>query len=120
MRKQIVSVSPIQTAKLFGALYFLMSLPVVAVTSLLFLFSPYPSPGIAFIVLFQVLYLAFGFVATATVARLYNIAAKWVGGIEYTSICLDDAPPPDCQAAPAAHTTPDPAPPRLPETQHQY
>ena len=93
VKKQIISVSPVQTAKLFAALYFLVSLPVVGLTAIMFLFSPYPTPGIGFLVLFQLLYLVFGFIVTATGARIYNIAAKWVGGIEYISISLENNQP---------------------------
>lgn len=90
MKKQIIKISPIQTAKVFAALYFLMSLPVVALTAIMFLFSPYPTPGLGFLILFQLLYLAFGFIVAATGARIYNFAAKWVGGVEYTSISLEN------------------------------
>ncbi len=91
MKKQIVRISPFQAAKLFTVLNFLMSLPVVGVTIILFLFSPYPGPGIEFLVMYELLYLAFGFVVPAAGAQIYNVAAKWVGGIEYTSISLEDS-----------------------------
>lgn len=40
-------------------------------------------------ILFPVLYLVFGFIFTAIAAWVYNLAAGWVGGVEYTSITVD-------------------------------
>lgn len=54
-----------------------------------FVFSPMPvGPGIGLLVAMPFLYLIFGFIFTAIGAWVYNLVAKWVGGIEYTSIEL--------------------------------
>jgi len=88
MKKQIIRVSPIQTAKVSAVLYFLLSIPLVAFMALSLAFSPAPKPelGLGFLILFPILYLVFGFIFTAIAALLYNLAAGWVGGVEYTSI----------------------------------
>ena len=90
MKKQIIRVSPFQTAKVSAVLYFLLSIPMVALMALSFSFSPAPAPvpgpGLGILVLFPFLYLIFGFIFTAIAAWVYNLAARWVGGIEYTSI----------------------------------
>lgn len=86
MKKQIINISPIQTAKVFALLYFLISLPLVGFMAISFSFSPAPKPALGFLVLFPFMYLIFGFIFTALGAWVYNIVANWVGGIEYTSM----------------------------------
>jgi hypothetical protein len=90
MKKQIIHISPIQTAKVFAVLYFLMSLPFIAMMSIMFSFSPAPRPAMGFLIVFPFLYLIGGFIFTAIGAWVYNIAAKWVGGIEYTSVSIEN------------------------------
>ena len=85
MKKQIISISPVQTAKVIALLYFLISLPIVGLMAISFSFAPGPKMPIAFLLLFPFFYLIFGFIFTALGAWLYNLAASWVGGIEYTS-----------------------------------
>ncbi len=90
MKKQIINISPFQTAKVFAVLYFLMSLPFVALMAVTFSFSPAPKPALGMLIVFPFIYLIFGFLFTALGAWVYNIAAKWVGGIEYTSIEIEN------------------------------
>ena len=90
MKKQIINISPIQTAKVFAVLYFLMSLPLIALMAIMFSFSPAPKPALGFLIIFPFLYLIFGFIFTAIGAWVYNIAANWVGGIEYTSKTIEN------------------------------
>jgi hypothetical protein len=91
MKKQIIRVSPVQTAKVAALMYFLLSIPMVAFMVLSFSFAPMPGPrfGFGFMILFPLLYLVFGFVFTVIAAWVYNLAAGWVGGVEYTSITVD-------------------------------
>ncbi len=90
MKKQIINISPFQTAKVFAVLYFLISLPFVGLMALMFLFSPSPQPGLGFLIIFPFIYLIFGFIFTALGAWFYNIIAKWIGGIEYTSVTIEN------------------------------
>lgn len=90
MKKQIVNISPIQTAKVFALLYFLFSLPFVGFMAITMSFSGASAP-MGFLVLFPFVYLVFGFVFTAMGAWLYNIVAKRVGGIEYISLRNENA-----------------------------
>ena len=89
MKKQIINVSPFQTAKVLALLYFLMSLPFIGFMAIAFSFSPAPKPPLAVLIVFPFFYLIFGFIFTVIGAWVYNIAAKWVGGIEYTSIAVE-------------------------------
>lgn len=84
MKKQIINIAPIQTAKVFALLYFMLSIPLVALMSITFLFSP-ARPPIVLLIAMPLAYLAFGFVFTAIGAWAYNFVAGWVGGIEYIS-----------------------------------
>lgn len=90
MKKQIINISPIQTAKVFAVLYFVLSLPLVGFMAISFSFAPGPKPGFGFLILFPFIYLIFGFIFTALGAWVYNLVAKWVGGIEYTSISTEN------------------------------
>lgn len=90
MKKQILSFSPLQTAKVFALLYFVMSIPLIGFMSISFALSPAPTPGMGFLVAMPFFYLIFGFVFTAIGALIYNLVAKWVGGIEYTSTAIDN------------------------------
>lgn len=89
MKKQITHISPFQTAKVFAVLYFLMSIPLLGFMAIMFSFSPAPHPGLGMLIIFPFAYLIFGFIFTAIGALVYNIAAKWVGGIEYTSTSIE-------------------------------
>ncbi len=91
MKKQIIRVSPFQTAKVAAVLYFLLSIPMVALMALSLSFAPASEsgPGLGLLILFPILYLIFGFIFTVIAAWVYNLAAGWVGGVEFTSITMD-------------------------------
>ncbi len=91
MKKQIIRVSPIQTAKVTAVMYLLLSIPMVGIMALSFSLTPTPAPGVGFLILFPILYLIFGFIFTVVAAWIYNLAAGWVGGVEYTSITIAPA-----------------------------
>lgn len=90
MKKQIINISPIQSAKVIALMYFLISLPFVGLMAISFPLSPAPQPGIGFLVLFPFVYLIFGFIFTALGAWFYNLVAKRVGGIEYTATSTEN------------------------------
>lgn len=52
---------------------------------------PDRSMPIVMIVLIPVFYVVFGFLFMALGAWLYNVAAKWVGGIEYVTEDVSEA-----------------------------
>lgn len=87
MKKQIINISPVQTAKVFALLYFVFSIPFVVLMLMTWMAVPGSAPtsyGVA--LMMPLLYLIFGFIFTAVGALVYNLVAKWVGGIEYTTI----------------------------------
>lgn len=86
MKKQIVRISPLQTAKVMAVLYLIMSLPLMLLMAASFSLAPAPKPPVAGMMIFlPVLYTVFGFIFTIIGAWVYNLAAKWVGGIEFTT-----------------------------------
>jgi hypothetical protein len=92
MKKQITSISPFQTAKVMALLYFAVSLPFIVLMGLMFSFMPGPKPpmmGMMFAMPF--FYLIFGFVFTIICAWVYNLVAKWVGGIEFTTSEIENS-----------------------------
>lgn len=88
LRKQITRISPLQTAKVFALLYFILSLPLLGLMSLSFLSSPAPQPSMMFLMMVPFAYLVCGFIFTAIGAFAYNLVAQWVGGVEYTTVEL--------------------------------
>ena len=86
MKKQITSISPFQTAKVIALLYLLVSLPIVLLMGVALSFAPgSKAPSMIVLVLMPVLYMVFGFIFTVIGAWLYNLVAKFVGGIEFTT-----------------------------------
>ncbi len=86
MQKQITRISPFQTAKVLASLYFVVTIPFVILYAIVSMFMPTGQKlGIVFIVLAPFLYAFFGFVFCLIGAWIYNVVAKMVGGIEYTS-----------------------------------
>jgi hypothetical protein len=85
LKKQIINITPIQTAKVFALLYFVMSIPLVAIMALSFSIMPGPRPPIGMLFTMPFIYLVLGFIFTSLGAWVYNLVAGWVGGIEYTS-----------------------------------
>ena len=86
MKKKITHISPVQTAKVLALLYFMLSIPFVVFMVLSLWGMPSEQrPPVFFLVFLPLFYLVFGFISTAIGAWGYNLVAKWIGGIEYTS-----------------------------------
>jgi hypothetical protein len=87
MKKQISRVSVVQNAKFMGAMYFVITIPFVALFFLASLVMPGKSflGGLAALIIGPIFYAIAGFVATAIAAFVYNFVAGFVGGIEYTT-----------------------------------
>jgi len=86
MKKQIIRISPLQTAKVIAVLYFVFSIPFIALMAISIMLSPAPKPAIfsGFLLAMPFLYLIAGFLFTVTGAWIYNGIAKWLGGIEFS------------------------------------
>ncbi|MBZ2208560.1 hypothetical protein [Massilia soli] len=85
MKKQIVKVSLVQSAKVIALMYLLLSVPIVG---LMFTFAPVMMPGVGGAALFLMVplfYALFCFIGIIISGWLYNLSARMVGGIEYTT-----------------------------------
>ncbi|MES2048005.1 MAG: hypothetical protein V4447_06375 [Pseudomonadota bacterium] len=92
MRKQIKSISPLQTAKVMAVLYFVISLPFVLFMFISMSMIPGPRfPMSGMMLLMPVMYLVFGFIFTLVGAWVYNLVAGWIGGIEFTTTEIDNS-----------------------------
>lgn len=84
MKKQVIHFAPAQAGKVMAMLYFVISLPFVA------LFAFLPGKSALMMVLFPFFYCLSGFLFTALAAWVYNLVAGWVGGIEYTTVEIEE------------------------------
>lgn len=86
MKKQIVNISKLQTAKVMAVLYLVISLPIVLLALVPTLMARPEGTSIPFVVVvaMPVLYALFGFLFTLLGAWIYNGVAGLIGGIEFT------------------------------------
>ena len=92
MRKRITRVAPFQLGKVSAVLYAIFTIPIALVLGIASAFGPpAQSKPLALILAIPVFYVVFGFLFMAFVAWLYNVVAKWTGGIEYVTVEVPDA-----------------------------
>ncbi len=86
MKRQILHVSVIQSAKVLALMYFVMGIFFVVVMAFFSTFLPGPRHPLPFDMLLAMpfAYLVFGFILSVIGAWVYNMVAKWVGGVEFT------------------------------------
>lgn len=85
MKKQIVRVSVLQSAKVAAVFYLLVSAPLIVL--MFFVTKMMPGPGLpmAALIVMPILYTLFGFLFALLGAWMYNFAASMVGGFEFTT-----------------------------------
>ncbi|MES2153080.1 MAG: hypothetical protein V4508_25150 [Pseudomonadota bacterium] len=91
MKKQLIHVAPIQTAKVFAALYLVITIPFVVIILLAQLFANGPGMPWYVLICMPLLYAVMGFVFSALGAWIYNLVASRIGGIEFTTVDVSDA-----------------------------
>jgi len=83
-KRRLKRIAPLQLGKIFALLYGILGLifviPFFIIASLATPASPLPF-GKACILLFPVIYAVLGFVFGVLGAAIYNVVAKWIGGI---------------------------------------
>jgi hypothetical protein len=86
MKKQIVRVSILQSAKVAAALYLVISIPLCLVMLIpALLGGGMPGVSMVMVIAMPVLYTVFGFLFTLVGAWVYNLVASQVGGFEFTT-----------------------------------
>jgi hypothetical protein len=97
IKKRLVRIGPLQLGKMLAALYGAMGLifiPFFGIFALIGAFAPnnanmppfsgaaFAGFGIGMMILFPLIYALMGFVIGIVGAAIYNLFAKWIGGIE--------------------------------------
>ena len=88
MKKQLTYIAPLRAGIVLGVLYGLLGLVVLPFLLLAALFAsrsgaPAVIGGIFFAVFIPVIYAAAGFIGGIIGAAIYNLVAKWTGGLEF-------------------------------------
>ena len=96
MKKQLTHISPLRAGIVLAVLYGLLGLIFVPLTLLVAVFgsrsdgTPAVLSGAFVAILFPVLYAVGGFIGGIIAAAVYNVIAKWTGGLEFE---VQDVPP---------------------------
>lgn len=93
MKRRITHVAPVQAAKMFAAFSFLATLPFLAITMIPMVampaeVQPYMTP---YLLLVPFFYALVAFVFAVLAAWLYNLVARFLGGLEVTAVDVDAA-----------------------------
>jgi hypothetical protein len=86
MKKQIVRVSILQSAKVMAVLYFVISIPFALLMMIPAMLSPAPGMGVGMLILMPVFYMVFGFLFSLFGAWIYNLVATRIGGFEFQTV----------------------------------
>jgi hypothetical protein len=81
MKKRISSISPLQQGIVCGLLYAILSLIAVPFLILAALFG-HGGIGIMFAIFIPIIYGIVGFIGGVIAAFIYNLVARWTGGLE--------------------------------------
>jgi hypothetical protein len=107
MKKQLTYIAPLRAGVVLGILYGLLGLVFVPVFLLVAIFNSTSGAhsaafgSISTGILFPVFYAVAGFIGGIIAAAIYNLVAKWTGGLEFE---VRDVQP---TAQPAAGANPD-------------
>jgi len=82
MRKRITYISPLQLGIVSAVLYGIISLIAVPFFLMGALFG-HGGFGAIFVIFIPVIYAVAGFIGGIITAFVYNLVAKWTGGVEY-------------------------------------
>jgi hypothetical protein len=82
MKKQIVQVSPFQSAKVMAFIYLVTSVPIALLMAIPAMLGS-TSVSLTILILMPLLYMLFGFLGTLLAAWIYNVVAARVGGVEF-------------------------------------
>lgn len=91
MKRRITHVAPVQAAKMFAAFSFLATLPFLLLTMIPMVampaeVQPYMTP---YLLLVPFFYALVAFIFAMLAAWLYNLVARFVGGLEVTAVDVD-------------------------------
>ena len=98
MTKQLTRIGPLRAGIVLGVLYGIFSLIIMPFVLLAFFIGGKAGTatpaffgfGLGFAIMLPVLYAAVGFIGGIIAAAIYNLVAKWTGGLEFE---VRDVPP---------------------------
>ena len=82
MKRRITRLTVLQTGKLLAVLYGFLSMVILPFLLIAMLFGG--AKAVAPTLVMLVLYPILGFIGGVIIAALYNLASKWIGGLEVT------------------------------------
>jgi len=83
MKKQVISISILQSSKIMTALYFLFGFLYTLIAIPLIIFGNGQMRVIGVVYLFMPIVMGiFGFIFFVIFAAIYNLLASWLGGVE--------------------------------------
>jgi hypothetical protein len=86
MKKQIVQVSVMQSAKVMAGIYFVITIPVAVLIALFALIGGQGMLGLLMAVGMSLGYAVGGFLMSLLGAWIYNLVAARVGGFEFKTV----------------------------------
>jgi hypothetical protein len=96
MKKQLTRIAPLRAGIVLGVLYGILSLiiaPFILLAAVLGNKADTALPaifGVGFAIMLPVIYAVVGFIGGVIAAAIYNLVAKWTGGLEFE---VRDVPP---------------------------
>jgi hypothetical protein len=96
LTKRISRIAPWSAGRLFAVIYFFLSLLFVIPMALIWTIAPIPAAskppfGPGMLVIFPFLYAGAGLLFVALACAIYNLAAKFVGGVEISVVDVPEA-----------------------------
>jgi len=93
MKKQITRISILQSSKIMTAFYFLLGFIYTLIGIPMFLFGGARFKIIGLVYLCgPVLFALLGFVFFVVSGAIYNLLAKWLGGVEFEVRSIEETP----------------------------
>ena len=86
MKKQIVQVSVLQSAKVVAGIYFVIAIPIAFFCALFALFNGQGPSGLMMAVFVALGYAIGGFLSSLLGAWIYNLVAARIGGVEFSTV----------------------------------
>ena len=86
MKKRLTHIDPLKLGIVLGVLYGVISLLIVPFFILGVLFGPKGTGfGVVLAIFLPIIYAVAGFIGGVISAFVYNLVAKWTGGVEFTT-----------------------------------
>jgi uncharacterized membrane protein YwaF len=86
MKKQIVQVSLLQSAKVMAGIYLITTIPIALIMALIAMATGQGLGGLFMAVFMSLMYAVCGFLFTLLGGWIYNLVAARVGGFEFKTV----------------------------------